>query len=865
MKINTKIKILIVCLVEFLFILPVFFSSTYLSTKPNEKFVINNGLNTSGSMGLILQNNYIYDYPNTQSEWWGNAEAVMNPSNQIVDGFFVSRSAGDYYSNQKRGLLIRFDVNGTVEWLRTTKNSTYIAAMVAALPNETSVLGAYHYNYENIDYFSFDKDGNSIYNWTYDPLENITLVSMKWSNGLWAVGDIETPTKGIFIRKMEYTNGSTLASNIWNLGVDTHVVGICSDNSGGLFITGWILNNSKHQLFIAHSNSSGNIVSSNIIYDDLLNVRGVACTYNGTQVYVVGMYQNGISEDKYNTYLWSFNSTCSLIGSVLLTSEAKYGIGYYSKGEDTSWIYFNYDIKILNSSTNYLIISDVIEKDYANTMIHLLDSSLNEIDYFEYKSDTESVSYHDSCGKIVITEYWSLFSIMFSSVTYSDHPYIRMVEYSLDIVDKPINIIGDAAGIDAHNWTWAVSQDWCNGSGTSSDPYIIEDLLIDGRGMGSCILIVNSSVHFKIENCTLYNTGGSWDDVGIYLENVQNGQVVENIIYDASNGILLEHSNYNNIIGNSISQNRLDGIRIDNSDHNYIFGNTVSNNGEQGIHLYFSDYNTISENTANSNSHGIHLYYSNYNDITENNLRYNSIGIYRYYGNGNNISNNNFIGNGENISEIPNYDWDWDWDDWDPWPDDDPYNPLAAIAGFAFFVIIIIVAIAVKASGRTSQRNVENLSYLKKYKTSRTIPQVKVKEVSSQPSLIKKEVELIKNCPYCDQELYLDAKFCRKCGKRLEKEPIGSQKTPLEVPLAPRIPEKEDAKIIPLIPPIEYEKLHSKKIESSPKIEKQPAQSAFDTEQEKIIVKPHFCEFCGMELNKDAVFCPQCGTKIKKK
>ena len=404
-----------------------------IKSLPDERLALKtNELDLSNPTELTLINNYIYDYPYTQSEWWGNAETVINPPNQTADGFFVSRSAGGYYSNQKIGLLIRFDTDGNVEWLKTTDKSLYPAAMVAALPNEKSIMGCYHYNYDYVDFYSYNKSGGSIYNWTYDPSENVKLAAMKWSNGLWAVGDIETPIKGVFLLKMDYSNGSVLVSNTWNLGVDTNVVGICSDNNGGLYLTGWLVNNSKHQLFVAHSNSSGDITSSNIIYDNQFNVQGAACTYDGVNLYVVGPYQVEIGQDKSNTCVWNFDDNCNLQNFATITSEQKFGTGYFGKStlDDMSWIYFNYDIKILNTTTGDLVVSDVIETDWANTMIHMLNPSLNELDYFEYKSDSTSFNYHDACGKLVITEYGKLFSVMFCSRIYSDQPYIRIVEYS---------------------------------------------------------------------------------------------------------------------------------------------------------------------------------------------------------------------------------------------------------------------------------------------------------------------------------------------------------------------------------------------------------------------------------------------------
>ena len=53
----------------------------------------------------------------------------------------------------------------------------------------------------------------------------------------------------------------------------------------------------------------------------------------------------------------------------------------------------------------------------------------------------------------------------------------------------PILIDGDSQ--------WATvnsTYDWCNGSGTWNEPYIIENVTIDGQSSGSCIEIKNSTI-----------------------------------------------------------------------------------------------------------------------------------------------------------------------------------------------------------------------------------------------------------------------------------------------------------------------------------------------------------------------------------
>jgi hypothetical protein len=53
-----------------------------------------------------------------------------------------------------------------------------------------------------------------------------------------------------------------------------------------------------------------------------------------------------------------------------------------------------------------------------------------------------------------------------------------------------------------NNWSEAKSMGICTGDGTYSSPYLLKNLVIDGRKSSSCIHIENSTKYFKIENNT---------------------------------------------------------------------------------------------------------------------------------------------------------------------------------------------------------------------------------------------------------------------------------------------------------------------------------------------------------------------------
>ncbi len=81
------------------------------------------------------------------------------------------------------------------------------------------------------------------------------------------------------------------------------------------------------------------------------------------------------------------------------------------------------------------------------------------------------------------------------------------------------------------NWSVAASYDWCNGDGSWSNPYVIENLTINASTSptGSGIYIENSTNdYFVIRNVTIVNSGTTVYDGGIKLDNSSNGTLILN-------------------------------------------------------------------------------------------------------------------------------------------------------------------------------------------------------------------------------------------------------------------------------------------------------------------------------------------------
>ena len=195
---------------------------------------------------------------------------------------------------------------------------------------------------------------------------------------------------------------------------------------------------------------------------------------------------------------------------------------------------------------------------------------------------------------------------------------------SWNLTESPISIDDNDP---SKNWSYTASQyDWCSGSGNWTNPYVIENVTIDGQGLGSCIEIANSSAYFIIKNCTTYNSGTDTYDAGIYLDKVDNGIILDN-----------NCSNYNKY-----------GFLLLYSSNNTLSGN-IANNNSKGFYLIAGGNNTLLGNEMNLG--GIDVYGS-INEMTshkiDNSNLLNNKPIY-YYGNENGLKPNDFLNAGQII------------------------------------------------------------------------------------------------------------------------------------------------------------------------------------------------------------------------
>lgn len=187
------------------------------------------------------------------------------------------------------------------------------------------------------------------------------------------------------------------------------------------------------------------------------------------------------------------------------------------------------------------------------------------------------------------------------------------------------------------NYQWestSIGYNWCKGSGTPTNPYIIECLILKGNSTSKCITIKNSNVYFIIKNCIISN-----GYQGVYLLNVSNGKLFNNSIVDNNYGIYLS-GYHSGIVQNNFIRNRL-GVFSSGSDNCIIYDNTFLNN-EDGMFLRGSDLNEIEKNLFYNNSESAITFYDfcDNNQIINNQVNLSNIGISLHASDHNTISGN---------------------------------------------------------------------------------------------------------------------------------------------------------------------------------------------------------------------------------
>ncbi len=147
---------------------------------------------------------------------------------------------------------------------------------------------------------------------------------------------------------------------------------------------------------------------------------------------------------------------------------------------------------------------------------------------------------------------------------------------------EPIEIDGN----DDLNST-VITEGW-GGSGTVEDPYVIKDLFIDGNGTSYCLRILNTTLPFKVLNCTFMNSSfGSSGQIYGAIQLINSTSIVLSRIESIENarGVYCLHSE-NITIEDSKSIDNNFGIGIEFTEGIFLANSYVNNS----IHFSGSTY-----------------------------------------------------------------------------------------------------------------------------------------------------------------------------------------------------------------------------------------------------------------------------------
>ncbi|MDG6220226.1 MAG: S8 family serine peptidase, partial [Candidatus Thermoplasmatota archaeon] len=117
------------------------------------------------------------------------------------------------------------------------------------------------------------------------------------------------------------------------------------------------------------------------------------------------------------------------------------------------------------------------------------------------------------------------------------------------------------------------------GEGTRDNPWVLQNRVMDATGYSYGILVMGTTDHFVVRNNTI--TGASFTRPlgtasGIYLRNVENARVENNIISENLGfGVFAEHSRHVNITGNTISSSNT-GIYSFHNQHVEVRDNAIN-------------------------------------------------------------------------------------------------------------------------------------------------------------------------------------------------------------------------------------------------------------------------------------------------
>ncbi|MFW6176331.1 MAG: NosD domain-containing protein [Thermoplasmatota archaeon] len=289
------------------------------------------------------------------------------------------------------------------------------------------------------------------------------------------------------------------------------------------------------------------------------------------------------------------------------------------------------NIKSGKKSSTFLIVTLLIFSSFTVIIYNKTNSNLSksEIEVKTQDKDDSGTVYSEKVNLEGCSDDQKEIGIKSASYNYQDHEPIR-IDNNSDLAAQ------------------AIEEGW-SGDGSQDNPYVIEGYKIDGSSYGYGIYIGNTTDHFIVKNCYMYNASGSygryWDNTGLLMYNASNGIVKNNTSTNNSYGIRL-YSSSSNILSNNTLLNDKYGIYLYSTKNNILSNNSVSKN-TWGIHFSYSNHNVLANNTVSSNMWSICLRHSSNNTLKSNDASNNDKGIQVYYSRNNTFINNVLSSNKE--------------------------------------------------------------------------------------------------------------------------------------------------------------------------------------------------------------------------
>jgi nitrous oxidase accessory protein len=149
--------------------------------------------------------------------------------------------------------------------------------------------------------------------------------------------------------------------------------------------------------------------------------------------------------------------------------------------------------------------------------------------------------------------------------------------------------------------------------------------VVDGGGLGNVISIRADNVN--VTGFVIQNGGMQFDNHGIFLNNVSECVLDNNIVRGSYYGGYLYYSDDNFLSNNTFSDCGY-GVWLAYSQKNLLLRNRAFNNTHVGFHLFPSSGNVLDENEAWNNENGIYVYFSRDNELIGNRVFNNTFGIW---------------------------------------------------------------------------------------------------------------------------------------------------------------------------------------------------------------------------------------------